>query len=203
MMHQDPELFQDATNLMAWLNNHNIKLLPKQLDGSSGVEGDRIYNQTQIQWFNNIYNSKTFGQTTELLEDKVESNLTDLGRACCGGRSVCANQNYKQRNFYVENKFPDWYCSVNHFFLYVKQVNGEVYVNKDCKMNFDGQVGPIGNLNDTIKILSTLKNQLDSNNLPIIQCKKYNCWCGLCAPKAKNLDTYYSIMKKYQKDYTI
>jgi pyruvate-formate lyase-activating enzyme len=203
MMHQDPDLFQDATNMLAWLTDYNIKLLPKQLDGSSGVEGDRIYNQTQIQWFNNIYNSKTFGQTTELLEDKVESNLTDLGRACCGGRSLCANQNYRQRNFYVENKFPDWYCSVNHFFLYVKQVNGEVYVNKDCKMNFDGQVGPIGNLNDTIKILSTLKNQLDNNNLPIIQCKKYNCWCGLCAPKAKNLDTYNSIMKKYQKDYVI
>jgi pyruvate-formate lyase-activating enzyme len=203
MMHQDPNLFQDATNMLSWLTEHNIKLLPKQLDGSSGVEGDRIYNQTQIQWFNNIYNSKTFGQTTELLEDKVESNLTDLGRACCGGRSLCANQNYRQRNFYVENKFPDWYCSVNHFFLYVKQVNGEVYVNKDCKMNFDGQVGPIGNLNDTIKILSTLKNQLDNNNLPIIQCKKYNCWCGLCAPKAKNLDTYNSIMKKYQKDYVI
>jgi pyruvate-formate lyase-activating enzyme len=203
MMHQDPNLFQDATNMLAWLNNHNIKLLPKQIDGSSGVEGDRIYNQNQIQWFSNIYNSKTFGQTTELLEDKVESNLTDLGRACCGGRSLCADQNYRQRNFYVENKFPDWYCSVNHFFLHVKQVNGEVYVNKDCKMNFDGQVGPIGNLNDTVKILSTLKNQLDSNTLPIIQCKKYNCWCGLCAPKAKNLDTYNSIMKKYQKDYVI
>jgi hypothetical protein len=70
-------------------------------------------------------------------------------------------------------------------------------------MNFDGQVGPIGNLNDTVKILSTLKNQLDNNTLPIIQCKKYNCWCGLCAPKAKNLDTYNSIMKKYQKDYAI
>ena len=203
MMHQDLNLFQDATNMLEWLNNHDIKLLPKQLDGSSGVEGDRIYNQNQIQWFNNIYNSKTFGQTTELLEDKVESNLTDLGRACCGGRSLCANQNYRQRNFYVENKFPDWYCSVNHFFLYVKQVNGEVYVNKDCKMNFDGNVGPIGNLNDTVKILSTLKNQLDNNTLPIIQCKKYNCWCGLCAPKAKNLDTYNSIMKKYQKDYAI
>jgi pyruvate-formate lyase-activating enzyme len=203
MMHQDPNLFQDATNMVAWLNNHNIKLLPKQIDGSSGVEGDRIYNQNQIQWFSNIYNSKTFGQTTELLEDKVESNLTDLGRACCGGRSLCADQNYRQRNFYVENKFPDWYCSVNHFFLHVKQVNGEVYVNKDCKMNFDGQVGPIGNLNDTVKILSTLKNQLDNNTLPIIQCKKYNCWCGLCAPKAKNLDTYNSIMKKYQKDYVI
>jgi hypothetical protein len=45
--------------------------------------------------------------------------------------------------------------------------------------------------------------QLDIDTLPVIQCKKSKCMCGLCAPKAKNLDTYKSIMKKYQKDYTI
>jgi hypothetical protein len=184
------------------LTQNNIKILPRQLDDNTGVDGERIYKQDQVQWFDNLYQAKTFGKNTDLLKDRVESNLTDVGRACCGGRQTCGDQNYKQRHFYVENKFPNWYCSVNHFFLYVKQVTGEIYVNKDCKMNFDGAVGPIGNLNDTVEILSTLKNQLDNNTLPIIQCKKYNCMCGLCAPKAKNLDTYRSIMRKYQKDYT-
>jgi pyruvate-formate lyase-activating enzyme len=203
LMHQAVELFQDATGIISWLTQNDIKLLPRQLDGDAGAGGDRIYNQHQVQWFSNLYSSKSFGQTTNALQDKKESNLTDIGRACCGGRQTCTDQNYKQRHAYVDNKFPDWYCSVNHFFLYVKQVNGEIYVNKDCKMNFDGNVGPIGNLTDTAKILSTLKNQLNNNNLPIIQCKKYNCICGLCAPKAKNLDTYNSIMKKYQKDHAI
>ena len=203
MMHQEPTFFQNATDMIAWLSQHNIKLLPKQLDGSSGVDGDRIYNHHQVQWFNKLYSSKTFDQQTTLLESKEDLNLTNIGRACCGGRQTCTNQNYKQRHFYVDNKFPDWYCSVNHFFLYVKQVNGEIYVNKDCKMNFDGAVGPIGNLNDTKAILSKLKNQFDTNSMPVIQCKKYNCICGLCAPKAKNLNTYNSIMKKYQKDHTV
>jgi pyruvate-formate lyase-activating enzyme len=203
LMHQEGKLFEDATEMIDWLTQNNIKLLPRQLDTNAGVDDKRIYKQDQIQWFDNLYQTKTFGKNTELLKDKVESNLTDVGRACCGGRQICGDQNYKQRNFYVNNKFPNWYCSVNHFFLYVKQVNGEIYVNKDCKMNFDGEVGPIGNLNNTTQILSTLKNQLDNNNLPIIQCKKYNCMCGLCSPKAKNLDTYKSIMKKYQKDHTV
>jgi hypothetical protein len=83
--------------------------------------------------------------------------------------------------------------------LYVKQVNGEVYVNKDCKMNFDGKVGPIGNLADTTNIINTLSAQLATQTLPIIQCKKYKCLCGLCAPKAKSLDTYKKIIDKYQK----
>jgi len=203
LMHQEPKLFQDATGMIEWLTQNNIKILPRQLDCDVGVIGKRIYDQAQVTWFDKFYQTKTFGQATNLLQNKVESHLTDIGRACCGGRQTCTDQNYKQRHFYVENKFPDWYCSVNHFFLYIKQVNGEVYINRDCKMSFDGTVGPIGNLNDTIKILSTLKNQLDTDTMPVIQCKKHNCLCGLCAPKAKNLDTYNSIMKKYQKDYVI
>jgi len=197
LMHQESNLFDDATNMIEWLTKNNIKILPRQLDGDTGIDGDRVYDQRQVQWFNTLYKTKSFGQPTSLLQDKQESNLTDIGRACCGGRQTCTNQNYKQRHFYVDNKFPDWYCSVNHFFLYVKQVNGEIYVNKDCKMNFDGQVGPIGHLGNTELMLSKLKMQLDNHTLPIIQCKKYNCFCGLCAPKAKDLNIYNKIMEKY------
>ena len=172
--------------------------MPRQLDEHHGLDGgERIYSKQQVQWFGKLYKDKTFGASEELLHDKSDSNLTDVGRACCGGRQVCTNKNLKQRHFYVENKFPDWYCSVNHFFLFVKQVNGEVYVNKDCKMNFDGKVGPIGTLSNTQQILSTLHDQLGSDSLPVIQCKKYNCFCGLCAPKAKDLKTYNAIMEKY------
>jgi hypothetical protein len=195
----NPLQFQDATDMIEWLTQNNIRQLPKQVDGNVNV----IYNQYQVQWFNKFYDSKTFGQPESLLQNTNSGHLTGVGRACCGGRQTCVNQNYKQRHVYVENKFPDWYCSVNHFFLFVKQVNGEVFVNKDCKMNFSGSVGPIGNLNKAKEILSNLKEQLDTNTMPIIQCKKYNCMCGLCSPKAKNLDTYKSIIKKYQKDHTV
>ena len=197
LMHQQPELFQDATDMIDWLTHNNIRVLPRQLDANQGSDGLRIYKQNQVQWFSKLYKDKTFGESMELLDVNTDSNLTDVGRACCGGRQICADQNYKQRHFYVGNKFPDWYCSVNHFFLYVKQVNGEVFVNKDCKMNFDGKVGPIGTLSNTQQILSTLRDQLDTDSMPVIQCKKYNCFCGLCAPKAKDLSTYHSIMEKY------
>jgi len=199
MMHHRTEYFQDSTDMIAWLADHNIKLLPKQLDSSAGVDGDRIYNESQVQWFDNFYNLKTFGKIDSLLSNKSSSNLAEVGRACCGGRQTCANQNYKQRHFYVENKFPDWYCSVNHFFLFVKQITGEVFVNKDCKMNFDGTVSPLGILSNSDKILSTLKHQLDNNSQPVIQCKNSKCFCGICAPKARDLTTYHNIMKKYQK----
>ena len=70
-------------------------------------------------------------------------------------------------------------------------------------MNFDGQVAPIGNLNNTELLLKNTARQLATDSLPIIQCKKSRCLCGLCAPKAQNLDTYKTIMSKYMKDYQL
>jgi hypothetical protein len=107
---------------------------------------------------------------------------------------LCTDQNRRDPQKFVSNRFPGWYCSVNHFFLYVKQVNGEVYVNKDCKMNYDGTVGPIGNLNDIAPILAQARDP----DKTIIRCANKQCRCGLCAPKAENLDTYKTIMRKYE-----
>jgi pyruvate-formate lyase-activating enzyme len=182
LMHQEHNLFEDANRMIAWLTEHNINYLPKQLDG------DHDYNVEQVVWFDKLNQSKTFGTTV---------NQQTSRRACCGGRQLCNNQNYKERHHYTTNQFPDWYCSVNHFFLHVKQVTGEIFVNKDCRMNFEGQVGPIGHLGATELMLSKLKMQLDISTLPVIQCKKSQCLCGLCAPKAKNLETYNKIMEKY------
>lgn len=198
LMHEDATLFADALDMIEWLEKNNISVLPRQLDRDESIAGKKTYNQQQVTWFDKFYNTKTFDSSTALLKNSDELCLSDIGRACCGGRQLCNNQNYKQRNFYVENKFPDWYCSVNYFFLHVKQVTGEIFVNKDCKMNFDGSVGPIGFLKHAEQVVNNLRNQIKNNSMPIIQCKKYSCFCGLCSPKAKNLETYKQIMKKYQ-----
>jgi organic radical activating enzyme len=196
MMHDNPELFQESQDFLSWLNANQIRLLAKQIDGTN-----RSYDQQQIKWFNSEYQSKTYGISDTIDSDK-SADLSDVGRACCGGRQTCLDQNYKERQYYIfDNKFSNWYCSVNQFFLFVKQLTGEVYVNKDCKMRFDGTVGPIGSLSDSASIIDNLKIQL-AQGQDVIQCKKHRCVCGLCAPKAKNLDTYKSIMKKYQKEYT-
>jgi pyruvate-formate lyase-activating enzyme len=184
LMHKEPELFTDANCMIAWLKENNIKYMPKQLDG------EHEYNTEQVVWFDQLNQSKTYGQVV---------NKQTSRRACCGGRQMCVDQNYKERHHFASNQFPDWYCSVNHFFLHIKQVTREIFVNKDCKMNFEGRVGPIGHLENTKLMLSKLKMQLDNDTLPVIQCKKSKCICGLCAPKAQELETYNIIMKKYKR----
>jgi pyruvate-formate lyase-activating enzyme len=189
LMHSESDKFTDAQAMINWLEQHDIKHLPKQLDHHPQyVEFN--YNQQQVVWFEGLY-KKSLDHAV-IHDQKID--LSSTGRACCGGRSLCADQDRRDPQMFVSNKFPGWYCSVNHFFLYIKQVNGEVYVNKDCKMNYDGTVGPIGNLNDVEPILA----QARDTDKPVIRCAKKRCRCGLCAPKAENLDTYQTIMRKYE-----
>lgn len=202
LMHSDKQLFQDAQDMISWLSANNIKHLPRQLDHGS-EEKKFIYDQQQVIWFNKLYNDKSHMSNDQAINTTLVNqqtvDLSDAGRACCGGRQLCKDQDFKSRDFFVKNKFPDWYCSVNYFFLFIKQINGEIYVNKDCKMNFSGTVGTIGELSNTDKLLKSLEENLQNQTLPVIQCKKSRCYCGLCAPKAKDLLTYNKIIQKYHK----
>lgn len=194
LMHAEPELFEDAQSQINWANNNGVKVLPRQLDHRP-EDTQFNYNNQQVIWFDKLYQDRNYNVETTMPQSVFEKPTTDLaaeGRACCGGRQLCVDQNYKQRTGWISNHFPGWSCSVDKFFLYVKQVNGEVFVNKDCKMNYQGAVGPIGTLDRADEILQQLRD-----GTPTIQCAKSRCYCGLCAPKAADPDTYQSIMRKY------
>jgi len=200
LMHGSEPLFNDSLTMIEWCKENNIKYLPRQLDYPP-KETKFNYARNQVVWFDNFYKQKSNTSTHDVLFKQVDDryDLSHSGRACCGGRQLCQDKNYKKRDFYVENKFTDWYCSVNEFFLFIKQVNGEIFTNRDCKMNFNGEVAPIGYLNNTDDLLLFTKDSLDNNTMPTIQCKKPRCLCGLCAPKAKDLNDFTAIMKKYHK----
>lgn len=204
LMNPPEQHFDNAIEMIEWCKLNEVEHLPRQLDvpmtEDATVNKFKWYSNKQVVWFNKLYSDKSFQTEVKIDTSKEQVNLTQEGRACCGGRQLCTNQNYKTRHFHIGNRFPNWYCSVNEYFLFVKQVNGKIYTNKDCKMNFDGQVAPIGNLNDTQALLDYTRTNIANNTLPIIQCKKEACWCGLCAPKAESLDTYKQIMLKYKHE---
>jgi hypothetical protein len=196
LMHAEPELFADAQEQINWANSNDVRVLPRQLDHPP-EDTQFNYNNQQVIWFDKLYQSRNHNVETTMPVSVFAQETTDLaaeGRSCCGGRQLCVDQNHKQRNSWVPNHFPGWSCSVDKFFLYVKQVNGEVFVNKDCKMNYQGEVGPIGNLNNIESMLALARD----TDKPVIRCAKQRCYCGLCAPKARDLDTYKSIMRKYE-----
>lgn len=198
LMHSDEHLFKDSQEIIDWCLSNDIRYLPRQLDHRVS-QTQFNYSSNQVIWLQNLYKRKS--RNAESVATIVKRNdrfdMANSGRACCGGRTLCHSQTDRQQKFFVENKFPDWYCSVNEFFVFIKQVNGEIYVNKDCKMNFDGTVGPIGNLDNTEQLLKWTEDHLNNNTMPVIQCKKPRCFCGLCAPKAATRQEFDNLIEKY------
>jgi hypothetical protein len=200
LMHADPDLFADAQGMIAWCGTNQIQHLPRQLDHvEEKVQFN--YDQKQVVWFNQLYQDKSFNTDSKIapvVKQDQKVDMTATGRACCGGRQLCHDGVQKERHFFVKNQFPNWYCSVNEFFLFVKQTNGEIFVNKDCMMSFDSTIGPIGSLHNTQDLLHFTKTHLEADTMPVIQCQRHICRCGLCAPKAEKLEVFREIMEKYK-----
>jgi len=208
MMH--PKNWDNCQAMISWCQENDIKYLPRQIDHGP-FNFKFYYKSEQADWFKNYYQQGSSGCgscSTESCESeplfsglkkKVFSivNLESKGRSCCGGTPFHLDQNYKETQTHIENRLKGWHCSVNYFFVFVKQVTGEIFLNKDCRVNFDKEIGPIGHLKDSKKILSKLRSDLDLGQLPTVICAKNKCWCGLCAPKAATKEKYQEIMGKY------
>jgi MoaA/NifB/PqqE/SkfB family radical SAM enzyme len=204
LMHGNQEHWPELLELVEFCKQHDINCLPRQLDGPTNSN----YSSEQVVWFKDFWKQKNLNKSQakqqEILADKTELEsdkrvtLNKVGRACCGGRLMCTNSELKDPIFYVpDNVFTGWSCSVNWFFLYVKQHTREIFTNKDCRMRFDGTVGPIGNLDQAQDLIEETKKLLENKNMPVITCAKDHCWCGLCAPKAKHKEDFFKIMEKH------
>lgn len=215
-------LFHKNLSFIEFCKEHGIKYLPRQLDHWGWDTRKYNYTEEQVQWFEGMYKRKSTKPLPSIkienitkpkvkLIDKVKGifkkivnyriNMTKIGRACCGGETLCVDGKFDEKVFFVpNNRFKDWHCSVNRFFVFVKQDDQSIRHNKDCRMRFDGREGPMGYLKDSREILDKMREEITLGTRPVIVCKKKMCFCGLCAPKAKTLDTYTTMMTRYIKN---
>jgi pyruvate-formate lyase-activating enzyme len=201
MMHNNAELFANSEEMIDFCKLNELRYVAKPLDN---VESNWMYNQEQ---FGKL---KTFWISKVPVSQKItyESNLelvgkTDLvssiheGRPCCGGRKLSLNGDLKSNVSFVPRQgFKGWSCSVNWFFLFVRQLDGAVFTNKDCKTSTTGQVEPLGYLDRQDEIIQTLRTQLETKTMPIIQCVKDICCCGFCSPKAESQTDFMDLIKR-------
>lgn len=210
LMHTKQEKWPELLDHIEFCKTHSIRYLPRQLDHHPLKKDSSIYSQQQIIWFQGLWAKNSLSKSREhqkqLLKGKIDPDndqikISEVGRACCGGRLICTNSDLSQPIFYVpDNNFHGWKCSVNWYFLYIKQYTKEIYSNKDCRMNLNSETGPIGYVDKFDKLINDTKHMLDSNNMPIITCKKTRCMCGLCAPKAETEKDLLSILEKHVTD---
>jgi MoaA/NifB/PqqE/SkfB family radical SAM enzyme len=171
-----PVNIQNCKEMIDWCKEHNVPYWARNMDTPPG-KGSREQVITLVK------------------RNEILKNHRPV-RSCCGGQKFNIDSDYGKTVSLVPNNFMDWHCSVNQFFVFVKQETKEVFVNKDCLMSYDGDYGPIGTLNDTQSILKNLTDRIENGSDYLI-CKKERCWCGLCTPKAKDKLVFDDIMKKY------
>ena len=198
LMH--PLYFDKNLDMINFCKDNGINHVPRQLDHNTS---EFEYNKEQIIWFDALYKKKstkpveTGIDITKKADEKT--NLSKVGRACCGGVQMHTNRDYDSKIYFIPgNNFQGWSCSVDKFFIFVKQITKELFFNKDCRMKYDGTVGPFGTLDNAEQILKDLEVNIANNTMPTIVCAKKKCFCGLCAPKAETAEEYNDIMKKYQ-----
>jgi pyruvate-formate lyase-activating enzyme len=188
LMH--PKHWDTCVSMVEWCKENNVKYNIRQLD-HHWLDFRFNYSKEQADYISGGAITPTIVQKAKaVVTGKV--NLSAQSRECCGGLEMCTSETACTKR--VENKFKGWHCSVDKNFLYIRQTTGEVFTNKDCRMNFDGKVGPIGNLKNTQAIL----DRVNAGTNTII-CKKSYCNCGLCAPKAQHKEDYIKIMEKYER----
>jgi len=184
MMH--PKQWDVCINMIEFCKNHDMRYETRQID-HDWFDWRFNYTPEQAEFITGKRPASLLQTATAIVTQGV--NLSAEGRACCGGQTLCTNSGCTK---FVDNRFKGWNCSVDKFFLYIRQTTGEIFTNKDCRMNFDGKVGPIGNLKNTQALLDRVEQGTDT-----IVCKKSRCWCGICAPKALDKKDYESIMTRY------
>ena len=197
MMHMD--FWDECVELYHRLKDANIKVMPRPIgDGNilrKGwfIDGDgnqrrtsHEYTEQQQQWYFNVKGIK--------YESKEKLEGSQLGRSCCGGRCLEGKINNEWKPISVINtEFKGWYCSVDNYFLHIDQETDLVYHHQTCQVLPGGKKGPIGHLSESTKLLQELKDRL-SNPQPMI-CPNLRCGCGMCVPKAAQLEDYKELFK--------
>ena len=185
MMHNDR--WADSERAIEFCKEHNIDYLAKVVDTPAGKEWK--YSNTQVEYMKMFWMSKS--------QFDSKKNMIEQGRACCGGRKLSTNGNLREAITFVPRQgFQDWSCSVNWYFLFVEQLTGSIYTNKDCKTSTTGRVEPLGTIGDYQAIINKVRQQF-ATGMPVIRCVKDRCACGFCAPKAESQPEFLNLMKRH------
>lgn len=215
------EYFEECVDLCSKLQQEGIDFVPRVI----GEEVDskptfaHKYTPQQLRWMklywknDKLRNTELYKPIHKITEESYtlyyskEQDSTqpkalgmNIGRPCCGSREMkfYSEKEEKISRFTEIREFKDWYCSVNWFFLHLEQQTDSLFHHQTCQARFDRTRGSIGRLSNGKQILKELRQMFNENTLPVIQCTKQTCGCGLCAPKSTNLKKFKEILITHQ-----
>jgi len=191
LMYPHKDYWQECLEFARWCKENKLRSRPRLLDGKLGS-----YNETQIQELSEFF-SRDELDSAGPGEKPTVSNV----RACCGGRPLCTNREFKSPQTLVPRGpegYKGWTCAANQFFIFGNTPTGMYYTNKDCRVRLDGKIGPIANIHTMDQYTNKIRKQIqETNTVPVLTCAQTHCHCGTCAPKARTPEDLAKIMKAY------
>ena len=142
-------------------------------------------------------------EKNQIIDKDPKNKAEAMGRPCCGSRimETCGSDGcWTKTKFLDFQKFQNWQCSVNWFFLHIEQQTDQIFHHQTCQARFDGTRGAIGSISESDKILDWLREKLETKTMPIIQCPlgpNKLCGCGLCSPKSTELEQLKNILPRH------
>ncbi|NQY99453.1 MAG: radical SAM protein [Bdellovibrionales bacterium] len=227
MFHAETEKFNECLALCEWLESYGIDYVPRLIgEYEDNNRYHHEYTKQQLDWIDAFWKTdhprtftlskETNAKVSALTESKPKKedcasscsvteeqkkSARSLGRPCCGKRLMNVKDSetdkWEETRFLKFAKFKDWYCSVNWFFFHIEQQTDQVFFHQTCQADFGKRRGAIGSLSQSDEILDKLRLNIAQNTMPLIQCPNKMCGCGLCTPKAKNLDDLKAILPNH------
>jgi len=142
----------------------------------------------------------------------------NLGRYCCGKVDMCSlggeTKKWNTSKIVNHTKFKNWYCLINFYFLYIDQETDEVFHHQTCMTTWDPNhpfyrspdperkdiQAPIGRISNYKNILNEFDFRTKDGYIPLLQCPRDHCGCGVCVPKAKDSQIADMLFKKHIKN---
>lgn len=186
----DAGKFQEAKAVHSELVSLGINALMKPIHNDQ-------YSSEQTNYFKIFWKSKH--------KDQISEYNTSSGITCCSNRPLILNSDKSNStNFIHNNKFQDWYCTLNLNYLFVDHLFN-VYHNISCRVSsLTNKLEPIGNFNNYNAIIKTLHAQINHKSVPVVKCPKEFCvGCGMCATKSQNKTDLIQLMKNHLVDVSI
>ena len=194
MMHTD--YWDECVNVYNDLKSRNINVRIRPIgDGNFARKGWFIdsdgsnrrtsheYTPEQQEWF--------WIQTGSKQKSPGQLEGNQLGRQCCGSRQLYGKVDNEWTGVdLVDNRFKDWSCMVDWYFLHIDQETELVYHHQTCRAKHGKQIGAIGHLNDTKEMLAIASDRLNGVEIEPIICPNNVCGCGMCVPKAENKEDF-------------
>ena len=143
-----------------------------------------------------------------VVENDKKQVAESVGRPCCGGRVMetgCGGC-WTKTKFLEYQKFSQWSCSVNWFFLHIEQQTDKIFHHQTCQATFDNTRGPIGTISESDKILEWTRDKLETKSMPVITCPlgpNKLCGCGLCTPKSTDPQVLKAMLPRHINDMSI